>query len=702
MAFKIEMIAKHIGNRLEDKCSDQDILAPNREEKFQLVEWDLFLSDLDNVENEAAQRAILEEPLERSVVVHKDKPNEDKSENDLHRSYNIKDTIIEKALRRCPPAPVLEELTKLSVTYRYSKKLYDLIDQVPMDDEEWTEIKRHLYRLCISKIYGLSEKEIKRVFCIRHGWREDTLLMLVARRNPPLKVVDIMLKICRESIAIVDTPLYDWIPVIYAIAYGASHEVISAMIPDNDDFATLQPLKEFNFLEDVDVYNRTPLHWTVFYGAKMETVIALRENSLSEALDKRDDLNKKPFEMAINEGTSMDIVEALLPDSLDFAQVEANVVRSIIYRKLRDTSHLPESIGGDDEFNDHNHGGWFDGEDEFADKKRYDVSYKVIPHLAKEIPKKHHLQQIMISKSCQTIPIVFLMLDLYACLVLIISFRCSTNYYLTPEVVPETLTPWLFVLMISISYMGLRELSQIYLEGASWLTDLWNLWDGTTITLVIWCTVKMLTKDIGHSAFPAVAIAATAMVWFNALVFLRSTFLRFSIFVSGLVTIIQDLIPFLIVSLVLLLGFGEMYNVDSLASGTCRNPTDGGGLSFCSFGDSLFSTYALFVGGIEMEDFAGTTTMKVISIMFGFFVAVILLNVVIAIVSNSWDSVVEEGKEVFWNYRLLFLGGVKNYEEAFICLGEGGDIRLVEGLTLFLERSLDRVCKVLWVRSDYW
>ena len=696
------MIAKHIDKRLEEKCSDRDILAPDREEKFQLVEWDLFLSDLDKVENEAAQRAILEESFKRTVVAHKDQPNADKAMNHVHRSYNITDTIIEKALRRSPPDSVLERLTKLSVTYRYSKILYDLIDQVPMDDEEWTDIKRHLYRLCISKINGLSETEIKRVFCIRHGWREDTLLMLTARRNPPLKVVGIMLTICRESIAIVDTPVYDWIPVIYAIAYGASHEVICAMIPNENDFANLQPLKEFNFLEDVDVYNRTPLHWTVFYGAKIETVLALRENSLAEALDKRDDLNKKPFEMAINEGTSMDIVEALLPESLDFKDVEGNIVRSIIYRKLRDNSHWPESIGGDDEFNDHNHGGFLDGEDEFADTKRYNVSQKIIPYLAKEIPKKYLLQQILISKSCQTIPIVFLMLDLYACLVLIISFRYSTTYYLIPEAVPATITPWLFVLTATILYMGLRELSQMCLEGVSWLFDPWNFWDISTITLVIWCTIKMFTNDIGDSTFPAICIAATAMVWFNALVFLRSTFLRFSIFVSGLVTIIQDLIPFLIVSLVLLIGFGEMYNVDSLASGTCRNPTNDGDLSFCTFGDSLFSTYALFVGGIEMAELASTTAMKVISITFGFFVAVILLNVVIAIVSNSWDSVTEEGKEVFWNYRLQFLSGVKNYEEAFICLGEGGDIRLVEAFTAFTERSLDRVCKVLWVRSDYW
>eukprot|EP01083_Nonionella_stella_P098950 278317_1 len=126
----------------------------------------------------------------------------------------------------------------------------------------------------------------------------------------------------------------------------------------------------------------------------------------------------------------------------------------------------------------------------------------------------------------------------------------------------------------------------------------------------------MDTSNIDDS-FPAITVAATVMAWFNALAFLRSTFLRFLIFVSGLMTIIQDLMPFLIVSLVLLVGFGEMYNIDSLANGECRNPTNDNGMFFCFFGDSLFSTYALFVEGIAMADLASTTIMNGISIAFG-------------------------------------------------------------------------------------
>ena len=56
---------------------------------------------------------------------------------------------------------------------------------------------------------------------------------------------------------------------------GANSDVTKAMIPTEDDFHSLKALQEHNCLEKVDVYNRTPLHWTVFYDASLETVHTL-------------------------------------------------------------------------------------------------------------------------------------------------------------------------------------------------------------------------------------------------------------------------------------------------------------------------------------------------------------------------------------------------------------------------------------------
>lgn len=641
MSQLIAEVAQHIGNRLEEDCKDEQIITV-QEGATNSVDWDRFLADLcPDGRDDETKCAILEHPIERTVYVKKDSSTAD------HRTYTIHDTILLKALRRSPPEYVLHELAMISPSYRISKEIYNLILPMTMADDEWTDIKRILYRLNVSKSYGLTDPQIKNVFRIRHGWREDTLLMISSRRDPPLKIVQELLKACRDSIAIVDTALYDWIPMIYAIAYGAKSEVTEAMIPTKDDFQSLKALQEFNFLECVDVYNRTPLHWTVFYDATLETVNALKDLSPSHALDMRDNLNKRPFELAISEGTSMEIVEALLPGSIpDFETVEMNIVRSCIYKKVRSSNTVAGPALGN-EFKDHPSLGTGisqDEEDEFADMLRYDVSSKSIPYLAKQLAMKPNLQKILIAKSCQTVPTVVLMLDFYACILLILSFRECSTFYLEIEATPSSAPIWLYVLALTVGYMSMREICQMYAGGLIWITSFWNYLDLSIIVVVAWCGLKMRVNDTG-SYFPTLVVYATALIWMNALVFLRSTFLRFAIFVNGLMTIVGDLIPFLIVTLIMLLAFGEMYMVDSLANGTCANSEEGG-LSFCTFGGALFSTYALFVGGIAIEEFASTTTMRIISIAFGFFVAVILLNVVIAIVSSSWESVSEKGKEV--------------------------------------------------------
>ena len=102
-------------------------------------------------------------------------------------------------------------------------------------------------------------------------------------------------------------------------------------------------------------------------------------------------------------------------------------------------------------------------------------------------------------------------------------------------------------------------------------------------------------------------------------------------------------------------AFGELYMVDSINNGECASQESSGGpYPFCTLQDGLYSTYTLYVSGIYMQDLDSTTNKKIISIVFGFLVTIILLNVIIAIVCNTWSSVTEEGKRVV-SFRLEYL-----------------------------------------------
>jgi len=662
-----------INSSLLQQCEDERI-PRDQERASSLIDWVQFVKDLSSIGDINAQRKALELKFERKVTAYKDGSNF----KTFHREHIIEDSLLQQALRRSPPGHVLENFSQISPTYKVSRMMHDLINNISFNDEDWTDVKRVYYNMRKSEEaggYNLNEEEIRTVLCLRHGWREDTILMISSRRRPPVRFVRLLLKQCPEIISIVDTPLYDWIPLIYAIAYNASPEVQEALIPSS------KYQGKFNFLTTLDVYDRTPLHWTVFYGASVESVRSIAKASGDNAFNCRDGDQNRAFELAITEGACMEVVKALIPSSVDFDTVERNIVRSCIWAKTStsDSTDLEE--------------------EEADDLKMYDVSGRNHTYLAKSIARKEGLQQILRQKSCSTTATVTMMLDFYSCILLLYSFRSSTTYYLElSQEEKNKYTPpvHLYVLIITLSYMLVRELGQMYINGVYWFTSIWNYFDIVTVACGLTVVLMMLHNDTADN-FGGLVVATTALVWINALFFLRSTFLQFSIFISGLNKIVSDLAPFLGVTFLLLIAFGEMYMADNLANGRC-NIEDGVETKFCSFGESLLSTFDFFLGGISLSENSDSGIMTVISIVYGFLVTIVLLNVVIAIVSDSWAIVHEQGKNVFWQYRLIFLTEVKSYEE-YLCIS--AEPSWIDGLMKICDTCLDKVCNFFWVR-EYW
>jgi hypothetical protein len=169
------MLVEKISQRsLEDNFTDQqDIVSPHRDNKICFVDWEQFLDNMNKVNFIDSRRELLEQPFERCVTVHKDQqPYPDHGLNDVQRTYVIEDTILQKALRRIPPENLLKMLAVNSPTYRIPKELYDFIDGMSIEDDDWHDVKHYLYRLCIAKVHGLtSNQQIQNVFWIQHGWR---------------------------------------------------------------------------------------------------------------------------------------------------------------------------------------------------------------------------------------------------------------------------------------------------------------------------------------------------------------------------------------------------------------------------------------------------------------------------------------------------------------------------------------------------
>jgi len=127
--------------------------------------------------------------------------------------------------------------------------------------------------------------------------------------------------------------------------------------------------------------------------------------------------------------------------------------------------------------------------------------------------------------------------------------------------------------------------------------------------------------------------------------FLRSIFLPFAKFVSGLLSIMSELIPFLIVSILLLIAFAYSFWVSKIED--CE-------------------TIYMCISWLATSVFAYVPSEKAgwLVTIFGIMVIIVLLNVVIAIVGQAWNLAAIKSTKLFWKYRLRKIAELK-YTDKF-------------------------------------
>mmetsp|Transcript_39280 Transcript_39280/g.84710 ORF Transcript_39280/g.84710 Transcript_39280/m.84710 type:complete len:249 (+) Transcript_39280:415-1161(+) len=106
--------------------------------------------------------------------------------------------------------------------------------------------------------------------------------------------------------------------------------------------------------------------------------------------------------------------------------------------------------------------------------------------------------------------------------------------------------------------------------------------------------------------------------------------------------------PFLVISAITLFAFSFMYYVREKDSTTYpydpvpHNSTN----PYVSLGESFKTVFPPFASGPLGE------SESTLDVLFGITIILILLNVVIAVVSDAWADATEEADNAFWSYRL--------------------------------------------------
>ena len=225
---------------------------------------------------------------------------------------------------------------------------------------------------------------------------------------------------------------------------------------------------------------------------------------------------------------------------------------------------------------------------------------------------------------------------------------------------------WTFT-MILASYFFLREIAQVrglYLlgQGGNWLKDPFNFLDVAASLGTILLLVNYFNIGPGD-AYNHQASAVSLCCWMKTLGLVKAVNQSLATFVLMITSVINDIRAFMIVLVAVMFMFGHAFYLE-LAQ--LKNE-EGGGLDFHDGGDpnpfgtmpmTIMSTYTMLLGDFDLDAYPSLYT-KLLFVVFMFIVVIILLNILIAIVSDSYDNAMVKSTELFWKSRLELVAEIK-------------------------------------------
>jgi len=299
-----------------------------------------------------------------------------------------------------------------------------------------------------------------------------------------------------------------------------------------------------------------------------------------------------------------------------------------------------------------------------------------------------HVRNILNEKIVKRFPTSILMLDGIFLVVLIVCFGLTTRNHIdlryNPTNTENTTKGTLVMVFVGAAYFLLRELVQFASlmslgSLSSWWTDAANYLDMTVIMLTFYYGVLMLNDDydgtedtdngdhvtggMRNASFRAGAALTQGILWVAIIVYLKSTLVDFAVFVGGVFYVVQRLVAFLIAVGVILLAFAQMFYFVYLDTSIC-DPNQTGDPDYddcafphCSFEGSLLKVYTMMMGEIGDETrYSTNLTAQILYVGYGFLVVILLSNVLIAIVTDSYEIIQNDRAAiVFWSNRLDFI-----------------------------------------------
>jgi len=425
------------------------------------------------------------------------------------------------------------------------------------------------------------------------------------------------------------------LPLHYACAYGISLKALSVLINADLDSIT-----------GIDNKGRTPLHFALGNADRecSPSVVGILLKRFPAVVDKTDNDGKLPLDLLARQSQRLEL------DNKDGRKNAEKCLELYLKADPQATATL------------------------FA-------ALQALPNFLREVAVVTPLVQEMLNrKISKRFPTMVLILDAYFIILILFSFGFSTKYldlivccekypkdsYCCDEKAKTRLQFLVYLLFVGGAYFLLRELVQMISLASlgifrTWLFDPTNMLDVISILIVFFWSYVMFTLNtniFGEYFWSFLAISAI-FPWALSLSWLRSTFVDFAVFVSGLGYVMRRLTAFIIVMLLILVAFSEAFFTIFQETKACypllahvdKSP-------FCFKLESFMRVYTMFLGEVNETDFTSNCAIVMYAI-FVLWVVVLLATVLIAIVTDSYGVIKNERAQVvFWNNRLDFVAEI--------------------------------------------
>mmetsp|Transcript_16091 Transcript_16091/g.34795 ORF Transcript_16091/g.34795 Transcript_16091/m.34795 type:complete len:875 (-) Transcript_16091:338-2962(-) len=453
----------------------------------------------------------------------------------------------------------------------------------------------------------------------------------------------------------------EMLPIHYACAYGATVEVLTVLIHAWEES-----------MQKIDAKGRTPLHFACGNADRENSpkVVKLLLELSPGRMDQMDAEKNLPLHLLSTKAESVEESKFHTRDTIQKCldiYLKANPKTSIEF--LTGIQKMPE---------------WL-----------------------REIAVIHPTVQTMLNtKISSRFPTMILMLDFYFLAAVIGTFSITSRESLERRYNPlnesnssrSVSGALLSPLFIGALYFLGREITQMISVRSqttvlAYVLDPENMLNLAFVFFTLYHTILMLTGMGNDDRFRYGAAFTMGLCYLSVLAYLKSILIDFAVFVSGVVYVTTRLVAFLVCLMITVLAFAQMWYTLFRQSSECAlaaEGEDGGGgnettavptddtfyyyadepqpeevedcepsldYPFChSLWFSIYKTYTMMLGEIDDTIFYWNTLSLVMFCIFFFAEVIVLLNILVAIITDLYSVVTNERASiVFWSNRLAFI-----------------------------------------------